>query len=104
MRYHVMRTGERVVLELAINHSLFLQGNETNLLDTMLHEMTHVEAWLVHGDRGHGAAWKRVARRVGCEPRACSARIIRRRRRNSPPLTRVPDWSWLPQIPQQVVA
>ncbi len=104
MRYHVTRSGERVVLELAINHNLFMAGNEANLLDTLLHEMTHVEAWLEHGHRGHGALWKRVARRVGCEALACSARIIRRRRRGSPPLERVPDRSWLPALPQSGAA
>ena len=98
MRYHVTRAGQRIVLELAINHNLFLAGNEANLLDTLLHEMTHVEAWLQHGHRGHGPIWKSIARRVGCEALACSARIIRRRRRGSPPLERVPDRSWLPAV------
>jgi hypothetical protein len=98
MRYHTMRNGERIVLEIAVNLNLFAPGNERNLLDTLLHEMTHVEAWLMHGHRAHGATWKRIARRVGCEPRACSARIIRRRRRGLPPLERVPDASWLPAL------
>jgi hypothetical protein len=98
MRYHTTRSGERVVLELAISHNLFLPGNEANLLDTLLHEMTHVEAWLQHGHRGHGADWKRIARRVGCEALACSARIIRRRRRGGPANERAPDHSWLPAI------
>jgi YHS domain-containing protein len=83
MRYHVTRSGQRVVLELAVNQNLFIAGNEANLLDTLLHEMTHVEAWLEHGHRGHGAIWKRIARRVGCEALACSARVIRRRRRGA---------------------
>jgi hypothetical protein len=98
MRYHTMRTGERIVLEIAVNLNLFAPGNEPNLLDTLLHEMTHVEAWLLHGHRAHGATWRRIARRVGCEPRACSARIIRRRRRGLPPLVRVPDAAWLPAL------
>jgi hypothetical protein len=104
MRYHVMRSGERVVLELAINHDLFVPGNEVNLLDTLLHEMTHIEAWLLHGHRGHGAVWKSVARRVGCEPLACSGRIIRRRRRGGAPLVATPDASWLPALAQQGAA
>jgi hypothetical protein len=98
MRYHVTRAGERIVLELAINQNLFLPGNEPNLLDTLLHEMTHVEAWLFHGHRGHGPAWKRIARRVGCEAVACSSRIIRRQRRGAPPNERVPDRAWLPAL------
>jgi len=99
MRYHTCRSGERVVLEIAINVALFLPGNESNLLDTMLHEMTHVEAWLFHGDRGHGRVWRSIARRVGCEARACSAKIIRRRRRGAPPITRVPSLAILPPLP-----
>ena len=101
MRYHTCNTGERLALEIAVNVSLFLPGNDTNLLDTMLHEMTHVEAWLEHGDRGHGRVWRSVARRVGCEPRACSAKSIRRRRRGSAPITRVPSIALLPPLPLQ---
>ncbi len=104
MRYHVTRSGQRVVLELAINQNLFLAGNEANLLDTLLHEMTHVDAWLSHGHRGHGTAWKRIARRVGCEAVACSSRIIRRQRRGAPANERVPDRSWLPAPAQSGAA
>lgn len=99
MRYHTLRSGERVALEIAVNHNLFLKGNEQNLVDTMLHEMTHIEAWLEHGHRAHGPVWRRIAKRVGCEPRACSGRLIRRRRSGGPPITRVPDPSWLPTPP-----
>ncbi|HET9982467.1 MAG TPA: SprT family zinc-dependent metalloprotease [Longimicrobiales bacterium] len=81
---------DRRVLELALNADLFLEGNERELLDTLLHEMAHAEAFLVWGHRGHGAAWKRVAERVGCEPKACTARRIRRRRRGEAPVARVP--------------
>jgi hypothetical protein len=104
MRYHVTRGGQRVVLELAVNQVLFQRGNEANLLDTLLHEMTHVEAWLEHAHKAHGAVWMRIARRVGCEPRACSSQIIRRRRRGAPPLERVPDRSWLPSLPREGAA
>lgn len=104
MRYHIMRDGTRIVLEIGINHTLFARGQESNLLDTLLHEMTHVEAWLVHAHKAHGAPWKRIARRVGCEPRACSKKVIMRRRRNAPPLDRVPAPSWLPRLPQQGAA
>ncbi len=100
MRYHTTRGGQRIALELAVNQVLFQRGNEANLLDTLLHEMTHVEAWLEYGHKSHGAVWMRIARRVGCEARACSAKIIRRRRRGAPPLERVPDRSWLPTMPQ----
>jgi predicted SprT family Zn-dependent metalloprotease len=70
----------RRVVEIALNADLMLEANEAQRLDTMLHEMAHAEAFLVHGHRGHGAVWRRIAGRVGCEPRACTAaRIVRRR-------------------------
>ena len=81
--------GERVVLEIALNVDLMLQGNEQALVDTLLHEMAHAEAWLLHAHRGHGGVWRGIAERVGCEARACSDMRIRRRRRNTD-LTRVP--------------
>src|SRR5690606_14868616 len=39
--------GDRKVAELALNIDLLLPGNERALLDTLLHEMAHIEAWLV---------------------------------------------------------
>jgi hypothetical protein len=81
--------GERAVLEIALNVDLILDGNEQALLDTLLHEMAHAEAWLMHAHRGHGGVWRGIAKRVGCEARACSDMHIRRRRRNTD-LTRVP--------------
>ena len=65
-------SGTRTVLELAINLQLLADGNDALLLDTMLHEMAHVEAWLQRGHRGHGATWKRICLRIGCAPRACT--------------------------------
>ncbi len=82
--------GDRAILEIALNVDLVLEGNEQALVDTLLHEMAHAEAWLVHAHRGHGGVWRGIARRVGCEARACSDMHIRRRRRNSD-LTRVPN-------------
>ncbi len=81
--------GERAVLEIALNIDLMLDGNDRALVDTLLHEMAHAEAWLVHAHRGHGGVWRGIARRVGCEARACSDMHIRRRRRNTD-LSRVP--------------
>jgi SprT-like family len=78
VQLHHNRRGERVVLELAINGTL-LDGHDADLLDTVLHEMAHVEAWLWRGDRGHGPAWKEIAERVGCDARARAPRRPRRR-------------------------
>jgi hypothetical protein len=84
------RRGRHVVAELALNADLMLAGNEGALLDTMLHEMAHAEAWLEHGHRGHGEPWRVIAERVGCQAGACSTMRLRRRRRSAPPDPRVP--------------
>jgi hypothetical protein len=97
VRYHTTSSGERVVLELALNVHLMLPGNEAALMDTLLHEMTHVEAWLLHAERGHAVQWKLIANRVGCEATACSTQPIRRRRKRVP-ITEVPTHAWLPEL------
>ena len=97
VRYHTTSAGERVVLELALNIHLMLPRNEDALLDTVLHEMTHMEAWLVHGERSHSLQWKLIANRVGCEARACSTQSIRRRRKRVP-ITELPDRTCLPDV------
>jgi hypothetical protein len=85
------RWGRRSVIELALNADLMLPENDANRMDTLLHEMAHIEAWLVYGDGGHGDDWKRIARRVGCIDLACAGRGPRRRGRGRPPTDRVPD-------------
>jgi hypothetical protein len=89
--------GTRKVAELALNIDLMLPGNERALLDTLLHEMAHIEAWLAHGHREHGRIWREVARRVGCEPKACTHMRLKRRR--GAPATGVPALR-LPAAPQ----
>jgi hypothetical protein len=83
--------------QLALNIDLLLPGNEKALLDTMLHEMAHVEAWLVHGHREHGRIWRDVARRVGCEAKACT-HMRMRRRKGGDAVTHVPKLK-LPTAP-----
>jgi hypothetical protein len=85
------RNGGRTVEEIALNVDLMLPGNERHLLDTLLHEMAHVEAWVEYGHREHGPVWRAIARRVECEPRACSRVRIRRRSRAAAPATGVPS-------------
>jgi hypothetical protein len=96
--YARTRQGERKVAELALNIDLLLPGNERALVDTLLHEMAHVEAWLVHGHREHGRIWRTVARRVGCEARACTNMRLKRSRSGGP-VTHVPLLK-LPPPPQ----
>jgi hypothetical protein len=83
--------GARAIVEIGLNIDLLLQGNERPLLDTLLHEMAHVEAWLVYGHRGHGEEWERIAERVGCEVHASSHMRIRRRRAGL-------DTAWVPNL------
>ena len=88
--YGRSRDGARLIEEIALNIDLMIPGNEKHFLDTLLHEMAHAEAWLVHAHRDHGALWRRIATRVGCQPRACSTVRIRRRRRRAPAVTTIP--------------
>jgi hypothetical protein len=90
VEYRRPRNGVRSIVELGLNIDLLLEQNERHLLDTMLHEMAHIEAWVVHGHRGHGEPWQRIARRVGCEDNAASRVRIRRRRFGADD-ERVPD-------------
>jgi hypothetical protein len=82
--------GRRAVLEIALNVDLMLEGNGRERLDTLLHEMAHAADYLLHGSTGHGESWRRWARHVGCDDRACCHSRIRRRRRRSDPVQRVP--------------
>jgi hypothetical protein len=91
--------GERKVAELALNIDLVLPGNERALLDTLLHEMAHIEAWLMLGHREHGRAWREIAQRVGCEAKACTRMRLRRRKAGVGPVTHVPALR-LPSGPQ----
>jgi hypothetical protein len=103
---YVWRGERRWVEEIALNIDLMLAGNEKHLFDTLVHEMAHLEAWLEHGHRHHGPVWRAIAERVGCEPTACTAVQIRRRRRGSLiPVTRIPkvDERWL-RLPSRKVA
>jgi len=92
--------GDRKVAELALNIDLLLKGNEKALIDTVLHEMAHIEAWLTQGHREHGRIWRDVARRVGCEAKACTHMRLRRRR-TTDPVTEVPVLK-LPLAPPEV--
>lgn len=89
-RYHRTETGERAMVEIALNIDLMAEGSERQLRDTLLHEMAHAEAWLIHGERGHGAHWRRIARRLGCVPRACTTAPVALRPQGSPPSRRIP--------------
>lgn len=82
--------GRLRVVEIALNADLMLPENDAIRTETLVHEMAHVADLLEHGNVGHGATWRRIAVRVGCDPRAFCRGTIRRRRRGSAPSTRVP--------------
>lgn len=48
-------------------HSL----NPQSIEDTAAHEVAHLVAYRLYGDRGHGYAWKRVMRNLGRAPERC---------------------------------
>ena len=52
--------------EIFINAELLTHGGDKLLLETFYHEVAHA---LTPG-AGHGAAWKAMAERLGCPPRA----------------------------------
>lgn len=84
------RKGGRVVIELALNVDLMLEGNGAERMDTLLHEMAHVAEWILDGSYGHGETWKKWARHAGCRAASCYDRSVVRRRRRRERVTRVP--------------
>jgi len=82
--------GSRRAEEIALNVDLMLERNGAERIDTLIHEMAHVADYLESGNRGHGASWRGWARRSGCRPERLYMRPVRRRRRRSDRVTRVP--------------
>ena len=80
---------ERHVVEIALSVDLMLEGNGSERVDTLLHEMAHAADWLFDGHHGHGASWKEWARRAGCRADVRYDRPFMRRGHNGP-VTRVP--------------
>ena len=84
------KNGRRVVVEIALNVDLMLAGNGRMRLDTLVHEMAHAADWLFDANVGHGQSWRDWAEYAGCEVSACTYGRIRRRRRGTPTVDRVP--------------
>lgn len=82
--------GRRVVVEIALNIDLLISGNGRLRLDTMLHEMAHAADYLRNGNLDHGPSWRRIAMQAGCEPVPCTYRPVRRRRKGTSAVRRVP--------------
>lgn len=82
--------GRPRVVEIALSSDLMLVGNGPERVDTLLHEMAHVADYLVDGNRGHGASWKRWARSAGCRAQTLFDRVVARRLDRREAVTRVP--------------
>lgn len=82
--------GRRVVLEIALNVDLMLQGNGRERLDTLVHEMAHAADWLFSGGEGHGATWRRWAQHAGCQTVTCTSNPIVQRVDRGVRVRRVP--------------
>ncbi len=85
-----VRGGRRVVIEIALNVDLMLEGNGRERLDTLLHEMAHAADWLFDGNRDHGESWRSWARFAGCRAVVCSDSPIVQRVHTRHRVTRVP--------------
>ncbi|MFQ5537996.1 MAG: SprT-like domain-containing protein [Gemmatimonadota bacterium] len=86
------RGGRRTVQEVALSRDLLVKGNETIWFDTFLHELAHVAAYLIDGERGHGPPWKRWAEIAGCRPERCHrGAVVRARGGGGVSLARPPD-------------
>lgn len=60
----------------------FLTKDETDLLDTIHHEIAHALNWIRNGLKGHGDCWKKICLEVGCLPEACSKIAVLPSRQN----------------------
>ena len=47
-------------------------NEESEVEDTILHEIAHALAWTHNKFTGHGKIWKDWARKIGANPKACS--------------------------------
>lgn len=60
------------VYEISLNIPLLAVNNDPDQIDqTVGHEIAHLIAYKVYGDRGHGASWKKVMRYFGLAPERC---------------------------------
>jgi SprT protein len=51
---------------------------EPDYSKTVVHEIAHLVAFRLYGDRGHGHAWKRVARNLGDDGERCHTYEVKR--------------------------
>jgi predicted SprT family Zn-dependent metalloprotease len=53
------------------------------ILTIVVHELCHLLAYKIYGDRGHGKPWKELMVKLGCEPRYYHTLDVHRLRRRA---------------------
>jgi SprT protein len=57
---------------ITLNPDYFSNGHMEDMINrTLPHEIAHLVAYQLFGDRGHGRGWKMVMRQFGLEPSRC---------------------------------
>jgi SprT protein len=82
MNGRLTSTAGRAFLEegrLEFSKVLYAQNEEQFLNDTVPHELAHIVAYRVFGDRGHGVHWKQVMNFLGFEATRCHSYAVQRR-------------------------
>lgn len=74
MNARLTATGGRAFLEQGyIDLSCYLmeRNKEYYEMDTIPHELCHIIAWRLYGDKGHGKGWKYVMQEMGVNGSRC---------------------------------
>lgn len=58
--YRAAKTGKKHRVELSEK----VLTSADRLRCTLIHELCHAAAWILHGERGHGTCWKAYARKA----------------------------------------
>jgi len=77
MNARLTATGGRAFLEEGkIDLSCYLMTNNMDYykVDTIPHELCHIIAWRLYGDKGHGKGWKYVMHQMGVNGTRCHTR------------------------------
>lgn len=65
--------------EIKLSKIYVTQAPETDIVDTIKHEIAHALAFVRYGDTGHGPGWKAQCRQIGARPERCSQVILKLR-------------------------
>jgi SprT protein len=82
MNGRLTSTAGRAFLEegrLEFSKVLYIQNVEKFLEDTVPHELAHIVAFRVFGDKGHGVHWKHIMNFLGYDANRCHNYAVQRR-------------------------